>query len=294
MPNNRREPAQSGAGFELTELADGCSLKVYAVMPERDLDYSRGDISYDEVHVWWTNIDKPFNGAWIEDVLDSVELHRAQRFVRASDHRRFVTARACLRFLIGHYTGVAPREVRFSYGAHGKPTLDGSWGETDLCFNLSHTQDLLLYAFARGRAVGVDLECVREDIDVERLVPLVFSNQDLDGARCRASDVSRDAFFRTWVAKEAYVKATGLGLAMDLTRLHIEWANCEMGRSIDVLDKPEEQQRWSLRMLPAPSGYLAALVVEAGQNDFPSKMRLSNLRFQGCGTAVESSLRSNR
>lgn len=279
VPNNRCEHARDGSGFELTELAAGCSLRLYSAMSERDLDCSRGGIGHDEVHVWWTSTDGPaYNSAWIEDVLDPVELNRARRFVRASDRRRFVTARACLRFLIGRYTGVASREVRFSYGSHGKPALDGSCGATDLCFNLSHAQDLILYAFVRGRAVGVDLECVREDIDVKRLVPLVFSNQELNGGRIRASDVSRDTFFRTWVAKEAYVKATGLGLAMDLTSAHIEWTNPEVGGTIGISGNREKLKRWCLRMLPASPGYLAALVVETDQNDVNRKAHESNRR----------------
>lgn len=183
--------------------------------------------------------------------------------MRDSDRRRFVTARACLRSLVGSYQEIDPREVRFSYGHHGKPALRCGRHATDLCFNLSHAQDLALYAFAQRRAVGVDCEYVRQDIDIEMVMPLVFSNRELDAARKKPLEDRRDMFFRVWVAKEAYVKATGLGLALDLTKVHIEWDNLEVEGVIEVTGKPDERERWRLRLLPAPFGYHAALVVES-------------------------------
>ena len=279
MPNNRHEPVPRGSGFDLIELTNGCSLRVQsATMSKGDRYGSQGGIGPDAVHVWWASPDVPaYNGACIEDVLDPVEVNRALRFVRDSDRRHFVTARACLRSLVGSYQGIDPREVRFLYGQHGKPTLVRGGHATDLCFNLSHAQDLIVYAFVRGRAVGVDLECVREDSDIEMLMPLVFSNRELDAVRKRASGDRRDTFYRVWVAKEAYVKATGLGLSLDLTKVHIEWDNPEEGGVIEVAEKPEEQERWCLRMLPAPSGYYAALVVEAGR-DYSKESRVAFAR----------------
>ena len=226
----------------------------------------RKHIDSDEVHLWWIRTsDVAHNRAWLEEVLDPSELQRASRFVRDPDRQRFVTARACLRFLVGNYQGMDPGKVRFSYGQHGKPTLAYGWHATDLSFNVSHAQDLILYAFVHGRAVGVDCEHVRHDIEVDKLMPLVFSNRELDTVRKRALGDSRDTFYRVWVAKEAYVKATGLGLSLDLTKVHIEWDNTEEGGIIEVAEKPEERERWCLRMLPAPSGYYAALVVETGR-----------------------------
>lgn len=253
---------------DLTESINECLMRLRsATLSTRTLCGVPKDIGSDEVHVWWIRTkDLAHNSAWLEDVLDSSELQRARRFVRDSDRRLFVTARACLRSLVGCYRGIHPREVRLSYGQHGKPTLACGWHTTDLCFNLSHTQDLTLYAFVHGRAVGVDCEYVRQDIDVEMLMPLVFSNRELDAVRKRASGDSRDTFYRVWVAKEAYVKATGLGLSLDLTKVHIEWDNTEEGGVIEVAGKPEERERWCLRMLPAPSRYYAALVVETGRD----------------------------
>jgi 4'-phosphopantetheinyl transferase len=110
----------------------------------------------------------------------------------------------------------------------------------------------------------VDCEYASQDIDIKPLMPLVFSKRELDAARHKSSEDQRDTFYRVWVAKEAYLKATGLGLSLDLTKVHIEWDNLHLGGMIEVTGKPEERRRWRLRMLPAPLGHYAAIVVETG------------------------------
>ncbi len=76
------------------------------------------------------------------------------------------------------------------------------------------------------------------------------------------------------------MKATGLGLSMDLTKVHIEWDNLEVEGMIEVIGKPEERERWRLQMLPAPSGYYAALVVEASCDySKGSKVELARVGF---------------
>lgn len=232
----------------------------------RALCGGRKHIGSDEVHLWWIRTsDVAHNRAWLEKVLDMSELQRTSRFLRDSDRQRFVTARACLRFLVASYHGIDPRDVQFSYGQHGKPTLAHGWSAMDLCFNVSHAQDLILYAFVQGRAVGVDCEFVRHDIEVDKLMPLVFSNRELNAVRKRSSEDSRDTFFGTWVAKEAYAKATGLGLSLDLTKVHIGSDYSDGEEMIEATGKPEARKRWCLQKLPAPSGYHAALVVEIGR-----------------------------
>lgn len=269
QPFNRCDRVAGGPDFGPTESSNGWSMRLRSgTISMRTLCSVPTVIGSNEVHLWWIRT-KNFvpNSAWLEDVLDQSELQRARRFVRDSDRRRFVTTRAYLRSLVGSYQGIDPGEVRFSYGQHGKPTLVRGRRGTVLCFNLSHTEDLALYAFVQGRAVGVDCESVRHDIEVDKLMPLVFSDRELDAVYKRTSEDSRDIFFRTWVAKEAYAKATGLGLSLDLTKVHIEAGNLEGEGIVEVTGKPEERGRWCLWKLPAPSGYHAALVVEIGHED---------------------------
>jgi phosphopantetheinyl transferase len=39
-----------------------------------------------------------------------------------------------------------------------KPTVSRRFADADLRFNLSHSEDVAVYAFAPGREIGVDVE----------------------------------------------------------------------------------------------------------------------------------------
>ena len=67
-------------------------------------------------------------------VLSPDEARRAARLVFPRDRDRYVAARSRLRETVGEHLGVTPQAVRFRYGEHGRPDVDG------LHFNLSHIQ----------------------------------------------------------------------------------------------------------------------------------------------------------
>ena len=67
--------------------------------------------------------------------------------------RRFIVARGILRFLLSGFTGTAAEKLRFTYGTSGKPSL----ADHDIHFNISHSAELGVFAFAPDRAVGVDV-----------------------------------------------------------------------------------------------------------------------------------------
>jgi 4'-phosphopantetheinyl transferase len=87
----------------------------------------------------------------------------------------------------------------------GKPFVPGS----EVRFNLSHSGELTVCAFARGREVGIDVELESRKTEPLRLAERFFAPDEAEAVRRDG----REAFFRIWVRKEAYVKALGLGIA---------------------------------------------------------------------------------
>src|SRR5437763_15235262 len=83
-------------------------------------------------------------------LLDEAEVSRACRLAVESERRRFIVARARLRQHLGIRLGIAPDEVEFVYGAHGKPALAQHLSQTGLRFSVSHSDDLAAFAFAGG------------------------------------------------------------------------------------------------------------------------------------------------
>lgn len=179
---------------------------------------------------------------WLHDD----ECRRAGRFRLARDRRRYVVARGLLRTLLAARLGTHPRSVELCCGAHGKPRLaPGSAG--DLRFNVSHTGDFALFAFSRGREVGVDVEAVLPMRDADAVARHFFSRSELRAYRALEPGAREAGFFTCWTRKEAYLKALGGGLQSPLSEF----------------DAPPG---WSLSSFSPAPGHTAALAVEPRRN----------------------------
>ena len=121
-------------------------------------------------------------------VLSNDELERANRLVFQRDRDRFIVARAGLRHLLSKRIGLTPETIRFEYGAHGKPSLASGTGLDDLRFNVSHSHDVAVYAFTRGKDVGVDVEAVREIRDKDDIAAHCFSAYENRAYRALRAD----------------------------------------------------------------------------------------------------------
>src|SRR5580698_659102 len=122
----------------------------------------------DEVQLWRVDLEaiRTEESRW-QQVLSFDESKRASRFHFPSDRQRFVAARALLRTMLAGYLSVAPVDLHFSYSKKDKPSLGGAHADSGVTFNVSHSGGIALYAFARRRDVGIDVEQIRRDFDVE-------------------------------------------------------------------------------------------------------------------------------
>lgn len=218
------------------------------------------------VWVWQANLNLPESSISVFwDSLADDERQRADRFRREIDRTSFIAARGILRALLGQYLQCDPRELQLSYRDRGKPFLaDSSWQ-----FNLSHSGGLALYAIAANRAVGIDIEAIR-DLEIEQLAKRFFSDREYRKLCQLKGDRQTEAFFTYWTAKEAYLKATGEGL-MGLQQVEI----LEEEDNFWLQLPHENPSHFSLKKLSPPPGYAAALAVEG--NDWMLKCVTCNL-----------------
>jgi len=156
--------------------------------------------------------------------------------------------------------GKDPKAIAFSYGPRGKPHVTAP-----IEFYLSHSEDLAIVAVAHERRVGVDLEAIRIIEDIEGVARRFFSTRE-NAALMNVPKAERgEAFFRCWTLKEAYVKATGDGLAQPTRLFDVDFGRSGSTGLLSVEGKPEEASRWKLfEFSPAPS-FVGAVAVE-GQN----------------------------
>ena len=237
--------------------ADVISSGLVALKPSR---FPGLALDVTEVHLWQASLEGRAADIF-ESFLSADELTRANRFHFTKDRNHFVVARGLLRNLLAAYLGVNCAELRFSYGAQGKPflLLDG---QAQINFNISHSDERAAFAFTRGRDLGVDLEYVKDDFDDELVANRFFSRAEVLALRTVPADLRKRAFFNCWTRKEAYIKARGEGLSMPLDQFDVSLRPDEPVALLNNYREEREVSRWSMQAIPAPEGYVGALVVE--------------------------------
>ena len=202
----------------------------------------------DEVHVWSVALDA--QPASVAAALSEDELLRAAAFKVEDGRRNFVATRGALRILLGRYLDEDPAAIRFTAAKNGKP---GLVEPSLLQFNVSHSGEVALIAVANVD-VGVDVEQVKPRADLPGLAKRVFTEREREAISGEAL-----AFYRHWVAKEAFVKATGRGVT-SVRSFEVLLDAPGGARLVHVGGDPEEAARWTLTEIQAPAGYTAAVV----------------------------------
>lgn len=155
-------------------------------------------------------------------MLTAQELARCERLPATQLDQALIT-RALLRSELAQVTGLSADALAFGHGPAGKPYLQQN---PALPFNLSHTTRWVALAYvagppaANGFAVGLDIEHAgRVHLSIDRLARRFFTPQEQAVLQTLHGAARQLLFFRLWTLKEAWVKAHGLALAPELSRL---------------------------------------------------------------------------
>jgi 4'-phosphopantetheinyl transferase len=222
-----------------------------------------GGLAPDEVHAWLVDLDQPPRPASeLAALLSDDERERAARFHFVSHRQQFEVARGLLRWLLGHYTGVAPEALRFALGSAGKPALAGVAMASGIRFNLSHSGGRALLGVARGVAIGVDIEAVRAVPESEAIANSLFAGTEVEALRHLPADRRVDGFFACWTRKEAYVKAVGGGLAVALDGFAVSVDPDAAATLHSIAGSEAAAASWTLWGGPVAADAWAAIAVE--------------------------------
>src|SRR4029077_2455201 len=132
------------------------------------------------------------------------------------DRQRFAVAHGVLRLLLSRYLTLPPAELRFVAGPHGKPDLAEPLRDRALRFNLAHSGEVALFAFAEGREVGVDLELINTRTADPAIAERLSTPAEWSRIVAQPPAERSHMFARFWTLKEAYLKAVGIGLTHPL------------------------------------------------------------------------------
>jgi len=186
---------------------------------------------------------------------DEKEKSRKYRFIK--DAQKYVVRRGIIRLLLSKYTGIAPKNLEYEYSKKGKPTLKTSRNSNKIFFNLSYSGEALLVTIASEREVGIDVEQIKELPEEGLLAKKFFSAFEYKRYLHMKEQKDLKAFYKCWTCKEAYVKATGMGLTGDYVEEDIQF--CE---EVETVSPVKAGKRWMLKNLSISHDNAVALCVE--------------------------------
>ncbi|TAL04284.1 MAG: 4'-phosphopantetheinyl transferase superfamily protein [Verrucomicrobia bacterium] len=179
---------------------------------------------FERVHVWFSDLDAApqldFTGP---SGLSANERARVARLKIPLERWRFAARCHFVRHVLGGIVGVAPASLKFRNGLRGKPWLSFpivSKGDrfAVLDFNLAHAENILALAVAFNRKVGIDIEIVKPGVEFLGVAENFFAPEECNRLRTLPPTESIVAFDHLWTRKEALAKASGLGVAVAVSR----------------------------------------------------------------------------
>lgn len=207
-------------------------------------------------------------------LLSPDESARAARFLFEHHRRSFTVARGMLRVLLASLSGVPAREVLFSYESKGKPRFAN---DSRIRFNVSHSHELALFAFAQDTEIGVDVEYIRSPPDIGGIAKRFFCPEEAAELATLSEPDRVESFFRCWTRKEAYIKAIGEGLSEPLHRFRVSLRAGQPAQFLHIGHDAAVAADWQMHHLEPAPGYVGALAyrgrkhrIDVCQNADPS------------------------
>ncbi len=187
-------------------------------------------------------------------ILSAAEHAKANQ-LQGLAKRQFIFSRISLRLLLSRYLGVEPEKISFIVGDHGKLKLDSRY---DISFNVSHSEEYGLFAFCKGtHDLGIDIEKVGSE-KVSRFIVRKHLSASEKHTLDSIEDHEKIAYvFQLWTLKEAWAKATGLGIS-NVKLSEVEFT--EENSNISLTSKSQANANdWLFLKVPSPNGFVSSI-----------------------------------
>ncbi len=222
-----------------------------------------------EVHIWHLSLaEQGANFDHLKKLLDSGERSAGERFRFQKDRNLYIAAHGFLRLILGFYEGIDPADVQFVRNPYGKPLIAGNNRPEKMMFNLSHSGNRILFAFTRGREIGVDIEKIRADFACQEIAERFFSEQEVAVFNSLPKEKKTEAFFNCWTRKEAFIKAVGEGLSYPLKDFDVTLRSGQEAQLLNICRQSDEASNWTLVDIPVNDEYKGAVAVRAKDLSF--------------------------
>jgi 4'-phosphopantetheinyl transferase len=224
-------------------------------------------LTHSEVHLWYTLPDSLTDPQLLHSyqaLMTSDEHERQQRFHFEKGRHEYLVTRALVRTVLSRYVVAAPHDWRFVSNTYGRPEIASPLHLPPLCFNLSHTDGLIVCVVALDREVGVDVENLNRPGETVEIADHFFSPTEVAALHALPPEAQRQRFFAYWTLKESYIKARGMGVSLPLDQFsfHLD-TRCPIRISFEprMQDNPHS---WQFAQFQITSQHLVAVAIRRG------------------------------
>ncbi|MES2332685.1 MAG: 4'-phosphopantetheinyl transferase superfamily protein [Bacteroidota bacterium] len=201
----------------------------------------------DGIDVVRVNIDTA--SSFFSEMLLPDEVQKMERFRNLQSRNQFLTSRGAVRYLSAKYTGREPLEFSWNEGPNKKPHWQNPGNE--LYFNIAHSGSYVVICFGRTE-MGIDIERIQNEFAYEEILNRCFDIDEINAIRDAPEPLA--VFYLLWTRKESLLKAVGMGILDDLTKV-----SC-----INDVYTTEAGDEWLLNSFVMEDNYLLSLACKAG------------------------------
>ncbi len=219
-------------------------------------------LSSENIDVWLCDLKKlSDNTDEFYSILAEDELKRVEKLKIEGKKKQYIITKGSLRKYLGLLTEADPSVFKFKYLEYGKPVLEEPSRYVDISFNISHSNDIALIAISRKCDIGIDVEKINHEVDHQALVSRFFSKAEQSEFNHYSASSKAKAFYACWTRKEAFIKATGNGIAYGLDTFDVT-VDPGVKKPKITLHKPCTRS-WSALNLLINDDYMACMVHDA-------------------------------
>lgn len=229
-----------------------------------------------ELHVWQIKYDIEYLYASLISLLSFEEIHDANTFFLKKNYRRYQISHGIKRLILAKYLNTSPKSIIFHCNNYGKPFIAPWQNPCNLQFNLSHSNNLILMAVTIKDNVGIDVEYNENELSENELISDIFSHKEqFFFSNLNDKQEKKLAFYRCWTRKEAYLKANGIGLTVDLKNISVDLNELPVNKWLslhnvhDALELKTEVQ-WKLFPINVGKSYTGSIIATSHQKNLIS------------------------
>lgn len=168
-------------------------------------------------------------------------------------------ARVLVRAGLASLTGQPPQSIHINHARSGEPIVSVDNDARAWCVSISHTEGFVVCAFAEGRRLGVDTECLDRKAPFDALAGRYFLASEYEAILAASGADKARRFFEAWTMKEAYAKSTGRGLLASRQEIGVQWP--KPNQATAALLPPLARGDFVLSWLKTDQRYVSALSV---------------------------------